>query len=942
MNLNLGPTLNNATFVLDGILPIISFLPLIKEVAEVINETVEIVQLAEHNKKICGILWYRIHIAETALWNLKNRRDKNENFFSNSNLTHLQKLVNIIKKIRKFVEEISQLTGLSKYIQAKSIESNVKELSSEFDFTIQAFHFSLAFDFSIRAEQDSKDIKSDLDDLTKYLDDIGSGVTDNNHMILNMVAKLSTLNKLLTESKSKTNTDIFKSELLEYSDFEEQEPDGNRHLKSVKKFRRKHGLNDFVALKLVAVKNSSEEDKDNFRKQVTILKKSDQCDSIIQYFGLTAYDYKYYLVTEWAEYGNLPKGLNFLNAAKIVHRDIRPENILITDHETAKIANFKAREITYCTTYLALTLEAVRYCAPEQLERRSEYDTKCEKYGNDIIVITELVCTKKFRESFSLGTSFPKEYQDLAKKAVDHDHNFRPRFSKIYTILQDLYKKDSRYTPLHSPKLVPKSETLANDINFAEFNYMSVDEASKQHRLPNGNRELAYKCFEANAEYFKAYYIQQNLVKFDMNQATKDILVADLYKEVADSGDSEAQLHYGNCLFKGIGVKKNLKEAAEYFTKAAENGQVVGMYNAATLYFSDSFGLKNEVLEEIKEIIKVAQVVAHPTTKFVSKIWYDSFDKPEVLDPEASDGKNNLYSCSSRHNFDINKLALDSNAKETSESKISNDSNHERIPTPNDKINDLDPEKTPTTDGPTLNTTTFVLDGILPLLSFLPLIKEVAEVFNEIIEIYQSAEHNKKKYVGYCWIESKIADTALRNLKNQISQLTGLSKYIQAKSIESNVKELSKYNYFEEQEPDGLKRLKNLGVETYDDKYYFVTEWAERYCAPEKLERRSEYDTKCEVYSFGILLWEIAEEKSPYERYDDILAITELVCNKQCREPFSFAVHQDHIFRPQFSKIYTILQDLYKKDAKYTPLPSPKLTPKSETLVRKVSQSLTR
>jgi hypothetical protein len=47
------------------------------------------------------------------------------------------------------------------------------------------------------------------------------------------------------------------------------------------------------------------------------------------------------------------------------------------------------------------------------------------------------------------------------------------------------------------------------------------------------------------------------------------------------------------------------------------------------------------------------------------------------------------------------------------------------------------------------------------------------------------------------------------------------------------------------------------------------------------------YDQKCEVYSFGILLWEIAEERIPYEGNEDILDITDRVRNKMYREPFS-------------------------------------------------------
>ncbi|PKC54642.1 kinase-like protein [Rhizophagus irregularis] len=62
-----------------------------------------------------------------------------------------------------------------------------------------------------------------------------------------------------------------------------------------------------------------------------------------------------------------------------------------------------------------------------------------------------------------------------------------------------------------------------------------------------------------------------------------------------------------------------------------------------------------------------------------------------------------------------------------------------------------------------------------------------------------------------------------------------------------------------------------------------------RYYAPELLERAPnyKYDYKCEIYSFGILLWEIAEGKIPYQGVNDILEITDKIRNKRYREPFS-------------------------------------------------------
>jgi serine/threonine protein kinase len=73
-----------------------------------------------------------------------------------------------------------------------------------------------------------------------------------------------------------------------------------------------------------------------------------------------------------------------------------------------------------------------------------------------------------------------------------------------------------------------------------------------------------------------------------------------------------------------------------------------------------------------------------------------------------------------------------------------------------------------------------------------------------------------------------------------------------------------------------------------------------RYCAPEILERvqNFKYNNKCEVYSFGILLWEISEEKIPYEKHNDFVEITKLVLDKY-REPFS----EDNKMPDRFKKL---------------------------------------
>ncbi|PKB95562.1 hypothetical protein RhiirA5_404634, partial [Rhizophagus irregularis] len=178
---------------------------------------------------------------------------------------------------------------------------------------------------------------------------------------------------------------------------------------------------DGIVTKWVSVKNEdeeyafksiSEENKISVQNQVIILRELHNWQNIIKFYGLTNYENKWYLVTEWAEHGNLrefytnnknsfdPKlklrisldiarGLNFLRTVEILHRDIRAENVLITNNNTAKLTNFKlSRSYKADTQNQDNNLEQIRYCAPEILERIPgfKYNNKCEVYSFGILL----------------------------------------------------------------------------------------------------------------------------------------------------------------------------------------------------------------------------------------------------------------------------------------------------------------------------------------------------------------------------------------------------------------------------------------------------------------------------------------------------------------------------------------------------------------------------
>jgi serine/threonine protein kinase len=150
----------------------------------------------------------------------------------------------------------------------------------------------------------------------------------------------STMEKLLdkqeyNQRKYQSKIDeIFQAHQLKISDY----------VKTGKESRKGGSVTKWVSVKNkdeeYAFKSISEEDKSSVQNQVIILRELHNWQNIIKFYGLTNDENKWYLVTEWAEHGNLrefyknnknsfdPKlklsisldiarGLNFLRTAEV-------------------------------------------------------------------------------------------------------------------------------------------------------------------------------------------------------------------------------------------------------------------------------------------------------------------------------------------------------------------------------------------------------------------------------------------------------------------------------------------------------------------------------------------------------------------------------------------------------------------------------------------------
>jgi len=132
-----------------------------------------------------------------------------------------------------------------------------------------------------------------------------------------MVLKINTMNitmeKILDEQsknaeKKDTNVEslyqmkidkIFKSSALKFTDY--KETNVTRKEGRVTRYVDIRNEAHEFAFKTI----SDGEDRNSVQNQVTILKEFKDWQNIIKFYGLANDGYKWYLVTEWAEFGNL-------------------------------------------------------------------------------------------------------------------------------------------------------------------------------------------------------------------------------------------------------------------------------------------------------------------------------------------------------------------------------------------------------------------------------------------------------------------------------------------------------------------------------------------------------------------------------------------------------------------------------------------------------------
>ncbi|CAG8796147.1 44813_t:CDS:2 [Gigaspora margarita] len=325
----------------------------------IVSEVMQIYANAKHNKKICASLLVRVNTAKinVEILQLQPRICDHKAFY---------RFVEVLKKIKNFMNDVSNLSGWKKYATTNSVQETFTKLISEFDQSMNDLHFTIIISNEEQRKLDQENLNADFEEMKQFLKTIAGGVTDNNSQINTIINELQIINEkvgLLINSLNNAGNQINHLKAIKINPKELNDlPYGEIKLCAGKSIVKKLYRGNNVACKPTNVVDDGTSVNQRIQAQLVILGKLKECPNILKFYGLSNLDDNQVMVFEWADKGNLRelylnqdidlvekvhialdicRGLVFLHSCDILYHDIRCENIMMTLRLEPKIANFK-------------------------------------------------------------------------------------------------------------------------------------------------------------------------------------------------------------------------------------------------------------------------------------------------------------------------------------------------------------------------------------------------------------------------------------------------------------------------------------------------------------------------------------------------------------------------------------------------------------------------
>ncbi|CAB5375658.1 unnamed protein product [Rhizophagus irregularis] len=381
--------------------------------------------------------------------------------------------VAILEEIKGFIQDVAHLSGYRKFISNDIIKVRFQQLITDFDSIVSDLQLIMFIANEEKRKKDIDTLQKDINEMTRFLEKINGKSSEKG------------FNPIINRIDSN----------------ELKEPIGGSQ--PVVSSRNKHEIHkklyrgQDVACKLIAEEQNKSDKSDKSPETVPPISSRD--GSVLGVFG-------------WAENGNLRelyekfdiewprkltiainicRGIIFLHGCQILHRDIRCENILITENLEPKISNF---EYTYAlqanTSDIRQITQIIRWLAPEKMNSKKgeegnvPYTIQCEIFSFGMLLwelafqkvpyidmeISEIqnhvLSGKREHLNFPLSSyGVEKEYGNIIKAAWLSDPSLRPELNYLFDVLEDL---SSTFISEDSNRGLNPKDTIVDTSKFAE------------------------------------------------------------------------------------------------------------------------------------------------------------------------------------------------------------------------------------------------------------------------------------------------------------------------------------------------------------------------------------------------------------------------------------------------------------------------------------------
>ncbi|RHZ46440.1 hypothetical protein Glove_621g62 [Diversispora epigaea] len=149
------------------------FSSLISSVIILTKEITTVYGTVQYNKKICSSLMDRVDVSELFIKTLQRREiEKEKNFRKQEYYNSFIRFIDVIKRIKKFIVDISNLDSCQKFLHTSSIKDIFDSLVNDFDEVMTGLQFTLAVTNDEQRKIDQSALESDISEMTKFLEKI--------------------------------------------------------------------------------------------------------------------------------------------------------------------------------------------------------------------------------------------------------------------------------------------------------------------------------------------------------------------------------------------------------------------------------------------------------------------------------------------------------------------------------------------------------------------------------------------------------------------------------------------------------------------------------------------------------------------------------------------------------------------------------------------------